>query len=188
MIKALRTVDEVELILINCITQQSELPANYILNGETHQGADLGHVETTYDEQGAVKSSEIIPFTTSDTFIVFDLSEDSEKARTQVLPDDTIDCFTYYRMKFSIYGDQAATVSQKLRARLTTAKVRQNLEANGVHIESFEAINSTNEFINNVYWQRKDLELQISCRYNFTQYDVDGDMTNMKQIEVIVES
>lgn len=179
MIKSVNDCDTIVLLMRQTIAEQAELDLDCVLNGETHQGAELGRVVNVYDEQEHLISSDIVPFSTSDTFIVFDLTEDTEKSKSQVLSDNTIDAFAFYRMTFIIYGDYAGTVSQKLRARMTTAKVRQALEAQGVHIESFEAVGSQNEYINNVYWQRKDLEMLLSVRYNFEPYSVD---TNFERI------
>lgn len=184
MIKALNNADEVVLVLRQLLIKHSELPENCVLNGETHQGAKLGKVVNVYDEHEQLISSEIIPFSTSDTFIVFDIGEDNEKSRTQIRTDDKIDCFTYYRINCCVYGDNAATVSQKLRARLTTQKARTEAENNGVHIESFEPVESMNEYINNIYWQRKNIELVLSCRLEFTQVEIDENMTTMKPIVV----
>jgi len=180
MIKALQTADDVTLVIVQMLKEQTGLSSEYILNGETHQGADLGFYDNI--------SKTIVPFSTSDTFIVFDQTEDTEKSRTQVLDDDSIDCFTYYRYNLIIYGDQAGTISQKLRARLTTAKVRRSLEANGVHIETFEPINSMNEYINNVYWQRKAIEIVVSCRLNFEQASVDNSMQTFGNLQIEVNT
>ena len=150
------TTDEDALkILRQLILGYTNLPSEFVLNGDSIYGPDAWKM-----------ISELIGESPSleDTFIVFEFKE---------IPNDSFGITDYdadnmfaiapYGLFLKIYGDKCHAVAYKLAALFKYPTAVQELYAYGLKIINTSQVNSLNEFINNVRWPRCDIEIDVLC-------------------------
>lgn len=161
MIKSTTYYDIVK-ILRNEVIKQSGLDPNSVINAVTARGPDLLDM---------LNNLESYSFDLKDSFIVFELiettSSDDNYYTTEL--DDSLSSYTNYNFKMIIYGNYSHDLGQTLLLRFRSASVSLDLRNQGIYIKDVDYPISNNEFINNTYWPRVDMSINIQTRFNIDQ-------------------
>lgn len=155
---------------------QGELPSNRVLNAISIRGQDLSKLI-----EGKIYES----YDVSDLFIIFEkvFNPSSTDNVSMTENDGSITNYLSFYIKVLIYGNNSNNVASKIKSRLLTSKVRNDLDFKGIHIFSISNPESMTEFINNTLWIRTDLTLNISCRQIVSQVEEDYEMDTINNIE-----
>ena len=181
MIKAITDVNELTKIFVNELIIQSELDKRDVHNGESKHGNDLGRISND--------GTKLIPYKKDDLFLVFEIGEMSNSnIMTEEQEDGTIDQFFSNTCHIVVYGTNSVNLAQKLKARFHSENVILKLLNKGVHITDITVIKEANEYINSVYWTRRDLTIEFSCRLNVEQIDKSTEYEEMNSLDVVVKS
>lgn len=161
IIQEIKNVYDLDKIIRNQIHDNLELDKNKIINGLSVRGPELiKHVN-----ENVYSSTDL-----SDTIIVFERSIDSsEKTISMEEIDNSITTYSHFQYKITIYGNVSDFVAYKLFSRLLSSEIRENLISKGIYIRDISNPQSINEFINNTIILRTDLEIALSCRFNFSK-------------------
>lgn len=175
------------MIVINDINQlnkivreqliiQSELIPNRVRNALTTYGATLDKL---------LRKDEYESICECDELMLFELrsrENDADVSMTEI--DDNITYYKSYTIYVILYGDNSATVMNKLISRLRSLPVRQKLYENGVYLEEIKNDISFNEFKNDTIWHRHDVEILISCKMSIAQVSADIDFDNLDRLMI----
>lgn len=163
MIKSINYKD----IIINLrkeIIKQSGISDDRVLNALSVRGTDLTKI----------LDDSILSYDISDCFIIFELVEDNSKTSYTTPNENSMDSIANFNMLLKIYGNSSYIVSQMLKSRLKNPNVITELRNKGIYLTSIDNIVSVNEFINNTYWIRHDMTLNITVRFNFNNIEDEG--------------
>ena len=165
MIIKTSNIDELNRIVRASLIQQSELDSNRIVNGVSIHGQELLEKLNKY----AYKS-----YDPDDAFIVFELQgRDSSSNVSQTTEDNTISYYMSYGIHVIVYGNGSPTLSNIICSRFRTAEVRDNLQYQGIYIESIENPRIGNDFVNSSLYMRCDFFINISCQMQISQVKQD---------------
>lgn len=151
------------------LIKQSELESNRVLNANSVRGQDLSKL---------TNNNIYTSYKTDDLVMLFEFFENSNDSNVSFTLDDTINQYTSYKVKLIIYGNTSGILANKLKSRLLSSKVQNDLYEFGIYIESISDLETVNEFINNTYWNRCDINININCRYEYSQIDTDEKIDN----------
>ena len=161
MIIKTSNIDELNRIIRTSLIEQSKLDSNRVVNGVSVHGQELLEKLNKY----AYKSYE-----PTDAFIVFELSSrDSSNSFSQTSEDNTVSYYMSYGIHVIVYGNGSPTLSNIICARFRTEEVRDNLQYQGIYIESIENPRIGNDFVNSSLYMRCDFFINISCQMSISQ-------------------
>lgn len=177
MINAIKDESEIIKILRQSLIQELELEPGQVLNALSFRGADL-HKEVETFIYNTFSQKELI--------IIFELVE-NDSSNNLVYPENDSDLLIYasYSFKLTIYGNQSGLYSRILKARFLTDEVLTNLQENGIYIYEITNPSSGTEFINDVIWERKDLDINISVRFNTKKISKFENFSSIEDINTI---
>lgn len=170
-------INELNKIVRKYLINQSELPADRARNALTTYGSTLDQL---------LQKQEFTGICPCDELMLFELrtrENDADVSMTEV--DGYVTFDKSYTIYVIIYGNNAATVMNKLIARLRTQVVRENLLNEGVYIERVLNDTSFNEFKNDVMWHRHDTEIHISCQMSIAQVSDDNAFESIDPVTTI---
>lgn len=152
------------------IVKQSELPSENVLNALSDNGTRLSQIVN-----GTVSSS----FETNDSFIIFELIEDTSSSTLVATDDDGGESIVPYNFNLKIYGNASHDVAQKILIRFKSSEVAFKLRENGLHVKSISNPSPTHEFINYTLWMRVDLTINLNVRYHVSNLEDVGYFDDM---------
>lgn len=175
MISYINSTKDIIIALRNEIITQAEIPSNYVLNALSFYGTEMHR-----SQNGIVFDS----FSQEDTFIIFELNKRDTSDTVNYSSGDDIINYASYVMRLNIYGEDCDLLSRKLRSRLLSEEVRNNLYEKGVYIQNIPYPESINEYINEVMWEREDLEIEIAVRFNINKITINDPMESLGSLEI----
>lgn len=161
----LANTNNIEKIFRTTLALQSQVPMDFVRNSLSLYGAMLD------------QNSEFDVFTSitpNQTLILFELINrqgDGDMSETNV--DGSVSVYCSFTVHVIIYGDDARNRANYLVGRLRTARVREDLLANGIYLEKVSLPEGINEYKNGTMWIRNDFDIDISCELNFAQVSSD---------------
>lgn len=160
MIQPVENIKDIIKILRNTVIEQANLDGKFVLNALSVRGAMLN--KST--EQQIYQT-----FERTDLFILFALIEHETSDNVTIDNDDKTGSIRYvsYQFNLSIYGEAAGMTVQLLQTRLLSNEVRVSLYNQGIKLQNIDEPTSSNEFINNTLWLRKDMSINIAVRLDF---------------------
>ena len=146
---------DIRQIIIAATGIQSEL----VINSNSLHGPDILNI---------LRAKIAAAPTVDLSFIVFEMKErvDDSYGATSISGTKT-EAIAPYEILFRIYGDNCHELSQKISTLFKLPNLVYNLFLKGAKITGTSAITNATEFINNVRWQRCDLQIELICRYEF---------------------
>lgn len=172
---AIKDINELNKIIREQLIIQSELDSNRVRNALTTYGATLDKLLHEDKYESICKCDELM------LFELRTRENDADVSMTEY--DDNITFYKSYTIYIILYGDNAATIMNKLIARMRSQAVRQALYENGVYLQEMKNDISFNEFKNDTLWHRHDVEILISCKMSIEQvspnvdFEEFGDLT-----------
>ena len=177
MINKMIEEKEIVKILRAMIMSQLEVKEDQVLNVLSFRGADL-HKNL---EDFTYKT-----FNQKDLVIVFELLETTSSNNiTYTKADDSLLIYASYKFDLSIYGSNSGLKSKILRARILTDEVLTDLEQKGIHIYNVSYPTSGTEFINDVIWERKDMYIELSVKYESSKILTSNEFESINSINTI---
>lgn len=175
MITPITNSDDIIILLRKEIMNQLSLDGKYVVNALSVYGPDMnvGQTNTVFN---SVKPT--------DTFIIFELEEENGNDNMQEDMGDHILTYVEYSFNLYIYGNKAGINSHILKSRLMSPELIEGLEEKGIHIRTIEEPASINEFINNVMWQRRDMSIHISVRYDVNKINNYQSFEKLNETEI----
>lgn len=174
---AINDINELNKIVRTQLIAQSELPSDRVRNALSTYGEMLDKLLVREEFNGIC---------TCDSLMLFELrtrENDGDVSMTEV--NESVTFYKSYTMYVILYGDDSATIMNKLITRLRTQAVRQLLYEQGVYIEEVRNDTSMNEFKNDVMWHRHDVEILISCKMSITQATPDEAFEKIEPVDII---
>lgn len=111
-------------------------------------------------EDGKVTS--VDGFTNGANIIYISATFDADVLTPNVEDDGSVDITRNFSIHFYIYGDQSQEVALIIYSLIRSNFVLDELNKNGIFLETTSGINQMYEEINGEIWERRDLE----CRFN----------------------
>lgn len=177
MIPVLQSIDDINVVIRRFLIRQSEVNEHFVRDAKTLFGPSLD------------KSEDSVIFESiehEDVMILFELhARKSDSDITQTLEDGSIISYKSFVVHIIIYGDDSATVAEKLVARFRTQKVRSDLQSNAIHLEEISEITELQEFKASTIWERNDFDINISCNLIFSQINDDYEVASLSSLEVV---
>lgn len=171
-------INELNRLIRNQLMTQSELPSDRVRNALSTYGATLDKLLTKQEFDTICPCDELMLFELRTRENDADVSMTENK-------DTTISYYKSYLVYVILYGNNSATIMNKLIARLRTQAVRQALYEEGVYIEEVKNDSSVNEFKNDVMWHRHDTEILISCKMSIKQVTPDDVFETVSPVNII---
>jgi hypothetical protein len=162
-IKHLTNLEDVVIVIRQQLSKQAEMNINDVINADSIRGAMLSKIVDGVQT----------PYSAKESVIVFELVETTDvDISAQLESDDMLD-ISSHEVKLVIYGDDSRTVSRKLKARMLSQKVIEDLSKIGINIMNISNITSTTEFINTTRYLRRDMSIRIICSMQISSIDSD---------------
>lgn len=160
MIPILEDVMLIDKYIRQELIQQSGLIGERVLNAISVRGQDLSKL---------VDEKIYMSYNLYDCFIIFEVVIDSDSTDNVSMTeeDESITDYSVFNVKVMIYGNKSNILSHRIKSRLLTEEIRQNLYEKGIHLIEISSIESVNDFINNTIWPRTDFDIKVGCRLNF---------------------
>jgi len=179
---------------------QSELESERVLNGLGFRGANLrknvgeakyeayNQIDRLFASNNVIAANNL-SIETHNEFIIFTYTEEDEQGTEYTIENDNSFEMVYMSVKFHlmVYGNKAATLSQKIRARLLTEESRDRLYAKGLHLQKVSKIESGTDLVNETMWPRKDIYVELACRLDISKVTADNDYVHSEINEIDVE-
>ena len=183
MIKPVSSVEEIVKLFREELIVQSELDSERVLNGLGFRGANLRK------NVGEAKYKAYNQIEKHNEFIIFTYAEEDEQGTEYTIENDNDFEMVYISVKFHlmVYGNKAATLSQKIRARLLTEESRDRLYAKGLHLQEVSKIESGTDLVNDTMWPRKDMHVELACRLDISKITVDYNYVHSEINEIDIE-
>ena len=186
MIKPI-SYEEIIKVLRNTIIENSDLPAERVLNALSARGTDLSEI---------LNHTQVYSYSLKDVFILFELLKDENGNNFVTKKDDnSMLTISSYKFHIMIYGNGSNDYSQIIRSIFKQSSVALDLRGMGVHVTSVSSGETLNEFINNTLWLRNDIIVYIETVYesinkkeqeyfdqNYNISDIDLYVKEMKNI------
>lgn len=175
MIKAIKEPLEIDKVIRNVLIKQSELSSSRVLNAASVRGQNLSKLieEDTYTSLNL-----------SDILIIFERVFNPNSKNNVVMEeeDDTITIYSSFYIKILIYGNDSPYIANKLRSRLLTRSVIDDLQESGVCVNNISNPEPMSEWLNETLWIRNDLTMEVSCRESFKKIDSDYEINELSGI------
>lgn len=173
-----KKVDDLEKLLREEISVQSELPLDRVLNSLSLYGTELD----TYLMENIYVSIE-----QPDTLVLFELT--SRKSNSDVsmniqTEDDFITYDKAFRLNLIMYGSSSSDVALKLVARFRTEEVRNNLYEKGIYLEKVEDPYILNEYKNETMWLRNDVNIDIAVEFKIQPITKNSIFSNLSELNI----
>ena len=166
----------IEITLRNMLIKQSELEEKRVLNGRSFRGIDLNKV-ITEDEEFSISLN--------DLFIIFNIYNSDNLNFSEEIDENNIRLTSSFTLHVTIYGTNSIDLSQKLKARLSSLQVALELKKEGLYIKKVYDPTDVTEYINDTFWERYDLEVDVIGERVISKVESDY---IIKEIEVITDS
>ena len=161
MLKAI-TFDELTKILYSKLILFSGLDRTQIRNADGLQGSNI---------EKLIDSTKIESLQINDSFIIFEIVESSDRLNIGEEDDDTISSIIEYKLIVRCYGWPSAILAQQILARFKTNDNLLELRSKGIYINNIITIDPIKEFINNIWWPRRDFTIKMLVRYSTQKVD-----------------
>lgn len=169
--------DELNKILRKQLILQSELPSKRVANSDTLYGVTLDKL---------LKDKIFISLDSKDNILLFELiSRNSSNDINFSETDSNINSYKSYELKIIIYGNTSPDIANNVEARFRTEYVLNDLQNQGIYIESVSEPIIIHEFINESQWTRTDLSIYISCKFEIKPITMLDDYSDYSDIIVI---
>jgi len=161
---------------------QSELDNTKVLNSNSVRGVDLAKlIANTNNQYTSIETTDVV--------LLFEfLKHDDTNNMSYTDEKDKVNTYSSYKVHIIIYGNTSDYVAHKLKSRLLTSKVIQDLYDKGIYLKEVSPIETDNEFINNTYWNRTDLDIFLGCRYEFSQISVEPSTSESDTFEIDINT
>lgn len=171
------SIDQLTTILRQQLIRQTGIESNLVRDATTEYGAFL-------DTNSSLSIfTSLLP---SQVALLFELkTRDSHDNVSMTNQNDSISFFRAYQLRIILYGNDSDNIANKLVARFRTEKVRNELLAQGIYVESLSEPERITEFKNNVVWIRNDISINIACEINISQESVDQSMTGFDDMCIV---
>ena len=157
-------IDELNSVLRKVLIEQSELPADRVLNSLSEYGTDLDILleDNSYDSINFDTPTMLFELSLRPSSS--DISENSSQITQEKLTvsdyiyvdglvvsddgpiiNDTIDFYKSYKLHVIIYGNNGYNIANKTIGRLRSEFVRNEVQEKGIYLESVENLNSLKE-------------------------------------------
>ena len=177
MINSITDTLEIEKIIGEVLENQSDLPSERILNAISVRGQNLSKL---------IENDVYVSYNLSDLVIIFEVifnptSTDNVSMEEE---DESITVYSAFYVKILIYGNKSANVANKLKGRLLSRKVRDDLHEKSIHIERVSNPEPMIEMLNETFWVRNDLTMEIACRQSFNQKEPEYQITDISGLKI----
>lgn len=108
------------------------------------------------------------PFSNTDNFIYFFVNMNNNLGESEVMQDNTTSIIRNINVIVYCYGNNSSNIALKIKAMMRSIPIQQMLNFNGYYLGDEGEITPLNEDINGEWWERNDLELNFTCRVDFT--------------------
>ena len=170
------SMDQINRIIRAKIIEQLNIDASMVRDLEYLYGADLD------------KSTDNVDFESIEpgqSLVVFAIDPMPSGNNTSQTIDDKIVVTQQFVCRIIIYGDESDMDATILSARLRTEKVRDDLYASGLFVESVSEINEVNEFMNASIWTRHDFTINLACEFTLDQVTDYPDFAALNKLTII---
>ena len=152
------------------------LNPSFLINADSIHGPEIREQITNLISQAP---------TVKQPFIVFEFREieDMSFGATQE-SDSLMTTLVPYGMFLKIYGDFCHITAQKLVALFKNINICDRLYNEGIKILNTSSPTSINEFINDVRWQRCDIQISTICRFNIDISDLEFNSVDIDQLSM----
>ena len=171
----IKELDEVELIFVKALEEQSQLDSDRIINGHSVRGAELAKyvedkIESTYN--------------LDDVVIIFDmeLEEDDDICITEEIDDRYVRQGIAVNFGLVIYGNASDLMAKTLKSRFESDYVNSYFNSYDVNIYKVSSGQTTTEIVNNTVWQRTDMSIKLDFEMNIQKV---SDFKTFKQLNSI---
>ena len=124
MIKTIATENDLTKAIYDILVAQSELQNLQVLNVNSPDGVDLSKLTT---------DNVYVSYLMSDSILLFELLRDNDEDNmTYTEKNESIVKYTAYKVHITLYGNSSGTLSNKLKSRLLTSKVINDLYNLGI--------------------------------------------------------
>lgn len=169
-------INDIEVIIRNKLIEQSQLDSNYVRNSLSLYGPEL-------DQELCPDIFDSIA--TTQNLIIFELRANSTgNDRTETI-NNKIKFYKSYTVHIIIYGENSNTLANVLIGRFRTEEVQEDLESQGIYLETIEDIESIHEFINDVMWLRNDFKINIACEMSINKISDNNTFNSISQLTII---
>lgn len=177
MINFIKEPLELDKIIRNVLIEQSELNSKRVLNALSVRGQNLSKFIT---------ENSYMSYNLSDIVIIFEISSNQSSKSNVVMEedDDTITDYSSFYVKILIYGNKSSYIANKLKSRLLSRKVIDNLQYEGIHVETVSNPEPMREWLNETLWIRNDITMEISCRESFEKVSLDYYMNDLSVLQI----
>lgn len=160
----------------NTLVIQSQLSQDHVLNVNSPTGIDLSKL---------LLDNIYVSYLRTNSVILFEFLRNSDNNNMSYTKEnDDINKYTSYKVHIIIYGNTSSELANKLKPRLLSGKVIDDLYNKGIYIKEIGEIETINEFINNKYWNRNDFDIYLACRYEYTQVSVENKTSENDKFEI----
>ena len=176
MIKTIASEDALTTAIFDTLVAQSGLPSLQVLNVNSPDGVDLSKLTT---------DDVYVSYLLSDSILLFELLRNNDEDNMSYTEsNENIVKNTSYKVHITLYGNSSGELSNKLKARLLTSKVINDLYNLGVLLKEVGNIETINEFFNTKYWNRHDFDIYLACKYEYTQVSVENKTSENDEFEI----
>lgn len=175
----IKSVEQTILILRPIIAMNAELNLNDVINADSIRGPELTKIV----------NGQKVPYQPYENVIIFELNEGRGFDVIETYNEDNkVHSVAPYEISLVIYGDDARTLSKKLKARLLTQKVRGDLNEKGISLSGISEIESSTEMINTTRYIRRDMTIYFITELVFDLVDdyeeiVSAEITDTKLLD-----
>ena len=166
------SVKELNKFVRKHLIAQSDLPSAKVLNALSIYGDDLDkmiseHVYESIDQ--------------SDSLLLFELNARDSSSDVSFDEGDSIIYYKSYKLSCIIYGNSCSDVANKLIARFRTEPVRDDLQNDGIKLESVSHETTLNEYKNNSMWTRSDFDINLDCKFKISKRSDDVEIKDFSE-------
>lgn len=157
----INNIEQLILIIRPMIAKQAEISIDDVINADSIRGPELTKIVDGKKE----------PYQPHEQVIIFELNETSDVSVYETQENDEINAILSYELAIVLYGDAARTHAVKLKGRLLSEKVLQELSEQGISITSISNIIPSSEFINSTRYIRRDFSINFNTTININQIE-----------------
>ena len=173
---AIESTAKLEELLRNLLIEQSTLASERVLNSLSIHGEDLDKL---------LEDSIYVSLDRTDCVLLFELISRESSSDISNEDEDAISTYRSFSLKCILYGNDSNEIATEIVSRLRTEKVIEDLQAQGIYLETVSRIESVNEYKNETMWQRNDFDIDISCLFKISKISAEYELDSVEVDKII---
>lgn len=173
---AIESTAKLEELLRNLLIEQSALEPERVLNSLSIHGENLDKL---------LEDSIYVSIDRTDAVLLFELISRESSSDISNEDEDAISTYRSFSLKCILYGNDSNEIATAIVSRLRTEKVIEDLQAQGVYLETVSRIESVNEYKNETMWQRNDFDIDISCLFKISKISAEYEFDSVEVDKII---